>query len=45
MKALALMFAILMLIAAKGIARASELLGFCAGWIIDQCDPKPRRRT
>ena len=45
MKILALMFAILLLKAAKGIAYASEFIGDCALWIIDQCDPKTRRRT
>lgn len=44
MKILALMFAILLLKAAKGIACAGELVADCGVWIIDQCDPKTRRR-
>lgn len=45
MKILALMLAILLLKAAKGIAWAGELVADAAVWIIDQCDPKTRGRT
>lgn len=45
MKILALMFAILLLKAAKGIAHASEFIGDCALWIINQCDSHRRKRA
>lgn len=45
MKILALMFAILLLKTAKAIAWAGDFLADCGVWIIDQCDPKIRRRT
>ncbi|MCJ8053902.1 hypothetical protein GB928_018760 [Shinella curvata] len=45
MKIIALMIAILLLKAAKCIAYASEFLGDCALWIIDQCDPDSQRKA
>lgn len=45
MKIIALMTAIALLKAAKGIAWAGELVADCGVWIIDQCAPKPQRRT
>lgn len=45
MKILALMFAILLLKAAKRTAWLAELAGDCGVWIVDRCDPKTRRRT
>lgn len=43
MKILALMFAIGLLKAAKGIARAGELVADCGVWIVNQCDSARRR--
>lgn len=44
MKIIALMFAILLLKAAKGTAYASEFIGDCALWIVDQCDTSVKKR-
>ena len=44
MRFLALMVAIGLLKTAKRIAWAGELVADAAVWIIDQCDPKARRR-
>jgi hypothetical protein len=44
MKLLALLLAIGLLKTAKGIAWAGERIADGAVWIIDQCDPAPRRR-
>lgn len=45
MKLAALLIAIGLLKAAKVIAGAGELMADAGLWIIDQCDPKTRRRT
>jgi hypothetical protein len=45
MKVLALLIAIGLLKTANGIAWAAEHIADGAAWIIDQCDPKTRRRT
>lgn len=45
MKLAALLIAIGLLKAAKGIAWAGERVADAAVWIIDQCDPKRGRRT
>ncbi|WP_432346654.1 hypothetical protein WMC41_00610 [Shinella yambaruensis] len=45
MKLIALLIAIGLLKAAKGIAWAGEFVADAAVWIIDQCDPKTRGRT